>query len=425
MFKHSVLQLHYPRKELVLPSMIRNPADFEAQWPARKQRKKIWELSTHLHCSIIGTCMTPAELRRLFHKLGHEEAVAASDHILHGNGVVIAGRQTASGKMLHKALDDKHEAALRRAGKLKTPDQLRQFWLESLEAGEISGAYWAVLTHPAVNGDLIKDAFGEVHMLSHLVGSSNRTDIQRLRHLEKELAERDNKIARQEERLREAAIERTGLHRHIERLNSELIAANGKSLGGAAAPGPATATESRMARDSRRAEALGARLGEAREHIAKLEAERDASAARQQMLERELAALEGLIEKSTGRDAGKDTGRYAGKDDETADSAARSVLYVGGRKGTVEQIRLVASGRGIDVIAHDGGVEDNFTLLAGYIGRVDLVMFPADCVSHSAVIHVKRACRELGKRYRPLRTGSIASFLSSLAEPDTHAALET
>ena len=30
-----------------------------------KGRARIWELNSHLHCSIIGTCMSAGELRRL------------------------------------------------------------------------------------------------------------------------------------------------------------------------------------------------------------------------------------------------------------------------------------------------------------------------------------------------------------------------
>ncbi len=58
-------------------------------------------------------------------------------------------------------------------------------------------------------------------MLSHMVGSSNRIDIVRLRTLEHELAERDEKIARQEARLSENARERSELSRKVELLEAE------------------------------------------------------------------------------------------------------------------------------------------------------------------------------------------------------------
>ena len=42
------------------------------------------------------------------------------------------------------------------------------------------------MTHPLASEALMVDAFGDVHMLSHLLGASNRADIRRLNALEKE-----------------------------------------------------------------------------------------------------------------------------------------------------------------------------------------------------------------------------------------------
>ena len=39
------------------------------QRPAPAQRRRIWELAGPLHCSIIGTCLSSDELRRLLRKL--------------------------------------------------------------------------------------------------------------------------------------------------------------------------------------------------------------------------------------------------------------------------------------------------------------------------------------------------------------------
>ena len=38
--------------------------------PAVARRSKIWEFSTHLHCSIIGTCLSVGELRHILKKFG-------------------------------------------------------------------------------------------------------------------------------------------------------------------------------------------------------------------------------------------------------------------------------------------------------------------------------------------------------------------
>ncbi len=63
---------------------------------------------------------------------------------------------------------------------------------------------------------------------------------------------------------------------------------------------------------------------------------------------------------------------------------------------------------------HDGGLEHNPALLPGLVSRADLAVFPVDCVSHDAVAALKRTCRQLGKRYVPLRTSSLTSLLSGI-----------
>ena len=57
------------------------------------------------------------------------------------------------------------------------------------------------------------------------------------------------------------------------------------------------------------------------------------------------------------------------------------------------------------------------TLLPGLVGRADDVLFPVDCISHDAVVTIKRLCRQLEKPYRPLRTASLATLVAALAMP--------
>jgi hypothetical protein len=57
-----------------------------------KRRTQIWELHASLHCSIIGTCLTPGELRRLLLRLRVAGAETAGDHDAHMLGVLMAGR---------------------------------------------------------------------------------------------------------------------------------------------------------------------------------------------------------------------------------------------------------------------------------------------------------------------------------------------
>jgi hypothetical protein len=200
---------------------VREPEPFEF---GASRRARLWELSPNLHCSIVGTCLTAAELRQVFVRLGDADARTASDHALHGRGVRAASRRDDGGKALGKALDKRHEGAIRRFGKADTTARLRELWRESLDHGDVAGPYWALLTHPLADSELVQDVFGDVHMLSHQVGAAARLDIARLRRLEAELGERDEKIARQQARLAEAAAERAAARETIARLEARLAA---------------------------------------------------------------------------------------------------------------------------------------------------------------------------------------------------------
>jgi hypothetical protein len=46
--------------------------------------------------------------------------------------------------------------------------------------------------------------------------------------------------------------------------------------------------------------------------------------------------------------------------------------------------------------------------------KADAVVFPMDCVSHSAVNKIKRLCRQSMKPYIPLRSTGVASFVAGL-----------
>jgi hypothetical protein len=81
---------------------------------AKGRRSKLWDIAPSLRCSIIGTCLSAAELRQFFVKLGEPTAKTASDHTLHSFGVNAAGKHDLIGKLLNKALDNRHEAAIRR-----------------------------------------------------------------------------------------------------------------------------------------------------------------------------------------------------------------------------------------------------------------------------------------------------------------------
>jgi hypothetical protein len=110
--------------------------------PAR-QRSKLWEFGTNLHCSIIGTCLSTMELRQVFAKIGRKEVLGATEHDVHASAVLVAGKHQDGAKLLHKALDRRHRAAIGQFDRAKTAAEVRALWQEASKRGDIPGAYWA------------------------------------------------------------------------------------------------------------------------------------------------------------------------------------------------------------------------------------------------------------------------------------------
>jgi hypothetical protein len=86
--------------------------------------------------------------------------------------------------------------------------------------GDIPGAYWAALIHPATTQDIVSRIFAGVHMLSHVVGTANRADIRRLRQLEADNVLLAANVERQQRQLHEGFVERDRTIRELNELLS-------------------------------------------------------------------------------------------------------------------------------------------------------------------------------------------------------------
>ena len=360
------------------------------------KRRRLWEMNDGWHCSIIGTCLTLADLRALGRKLDLQVRTGfPEDYQLHGYFVAEASKNDVGGKMLGKLLDKRHAVAVRRARQLKSEDDVRVFWEESLQRADIPGPYWALLCHPASCQKFCERMFADVHMLSHLVGASNRADIRRLQALEDEndlLRDRIRRIcSRHRERLRT----------RDERLNEmahDLTVMR-------ADHGPAQVLHlGTLGNGDERLAAANAHVNEAEramqaqtKQIADLTAELRALKDENRVLERELSLGEGAADMG-----------------QSLDLNDRRILYVGGRKPAIARLRAAVEGWQGEFLHHDGGLEQSSGELAAAIARADTVVFPVDCVSHEAVLKVKKLCRQGMKPYVPLRSCGLGSLVAGL-----------
>jgi len=374
-------------------------------------RVRLGELDPHLHCSIIGTCMSTSELRKLLARFMFVRD--SSDLEVHHEAVGLASQGGPIAKALHKALDQRHDAVLQRFARVRDPQSLASLWDEALHQGEVPGAYWAVLTHRDATSAIRQKAFGDVHMLSHLVGAANRADIRRLVTLERDNAELRDRLERNQSRTAELVDERdTTVAQLRQELSEERERASQISHpphfpdkartpdaeSWAALVALQTGRRERAEQAAMVAAADAARLTEELEHLRR----------HAQALSGELVAVETQLQELC-EDSVAAANRSLAQQ-----LQGRRILYVGGRPSSTPAIRELVLRHGAQFQRHDGGLEDRKGLLASGVAWADLVVFPVDCVDHDSATNLKRLCARQQVSYLVLRSASVASFAAAL-----------
>ncbi len=377
-----------------------------AEVEAAAHRVKLQHLDPHLHCSVLGTCLSTGELRKLMAR--HVVVKGSSDLDVHHTAVSLAAQGGEVAKALHKALDQRHAGTVRTFAAAKDEKALEAAWQQAWQQGEIPGAYWALLTHKSVTPDLRQMAFGAVHMLSHLMGSANRQEIQRFVALEREGLELHDRLEREQARRHELVQERDAL---VEQLRSQAVAHEADLAQARArhaqAAAPAADLQLIALHTQRREEA------ERAAQQALLDAER-----LQRQLERLQAHAQALVEELGAAEAAfHRLGSEASADGASAMAAGLmglKVLYVGGRPSSMPAIRDFVTRHGGEWLHHDGGIESRKGLLAAQLPRADVVVFPVDCIDHDSALNLKRQCERHQREFIALRSASLASFAAAL-----------
>ncbi|TAN70732.1 MAG: DUF2325 domain-containing protein, partial [Magnetospirillum sp.] len=301
-----------------------------------RRRAKLWEIDSQWHCTIIGTCLTLGELKATAAKLRVQlQSAKPTDHEVHTAMIILVKRERVVGKALHKLLDRKHAAMVKRFDKAEGDAALTALWQEMLARGEVAAACWAVLSHPDATDTLRNLVFGDIHMLSHQIGAASRADLRRVHALEREKTELEARIMRQQERLRGEVSKRNIVIRELrQRLEHEI--AETRRLGFAAQSAQEIerlrrvigdidrhleteqtsrqAAESEVRRTMGKLRDLGLHLTQALQDNADLKSELTASEERLSAL---LGAREGVAECSA--------------DCASLDLCGRCILFVGGR----------------------------------------------------------------------------------------------
>jgi len=383
-----------------------------------RRRRKLWELEAKYLCPVVGTCLTLEEIKRVARKDGFP-GTGFDAYRLHVEAVSVAGSRNTASEILHKTLERKHARPVKAFETAKDDGAVAALWRRHLEEGQVAGAFWAVMTHKAASPETRAQAYGDVHMLSHQVGSGLAADARRLAFLEgevprlarqarqehdrlnQELAQRATRIRFLEaevQRQQAQARELAELRQRLSELESgQVVVALGQRLAMLEAANGELRAQARLLTESE------ARQRSASEERDRLRSERD-------LLAQERDALERLW-LSESDDAGACGGQCATCPEHLRD---RCVLCVGGRTALLPQYRQLARRLGVRLIHHDGGREEALSRLPELLAASDAVICPTDCVSHPAYYQVKKHCKQVGKPGVLTRNSGLAGFAAAL-----------
>jgi two-component sensor histidine kinase len=392
--------------ERAMPSAARshNAADTsvaDSLIAPERRRLKIWQMRANVQCSVVGTCLSEGDLKKVLARCGLHYNPSMPSYDLHGYFATAICKDCPVARMVQKILDRRHEGILRRVGRAPSTEELSALWIEEFAAGRIPGAYWAFLTHAHVTNELHARVFGEVHMLSHLLGQTAKVTASKVSELQAALADTEARMSRMRARHQQSLEERD---RVIESLQKRLQDLTSRST-------PKTSIGDSSPRRQRREQ----RLGQRRERAICVARQRarsaEAAVVRLQALLTSTLRAERTLRRSA-PDIGD--GEPSAAIDNRQPGKPMRVLYVGGRTGGVDRLREIASGSCAELIHHDGGIEEAVANLDRLLERCQAVFCPVDCVSHSACLRAKQLCRKHGKIFVPLRSSGGASFKRAL-----------
>lgn len=375
------------------------------------RRRRLWDLSDHAHCPVVGVGMPIAVLRRLVERL-HGPGVIGDEYALHCLVVSECKRRTPLAETIQKALDARFKQAIRQAGQHKTSEALRQWWRAALQGHQLAESLWVTLTHPKCTPELEHEVLGQVHMLQHQVGMACRLDQGRYEALLKENAVLARHLATAQDRHtrthqtqcdRLAELDSTLMRTRAELLKKDTEAARiREQLQSMIAVAPDLPGRQQLAQEKQallqQIQSLRRQLTMARQEAASYRAREDERAAQTASSPAASAAPPSPLPDRTTADV-KDK---------------RAVLCVGGRPGIVPIYRQLVEQTGGRFLHHDGGDEHHASQLDATLAAADLVICQTACVSHNAYWRVKDYCKRTGKRCIFLDTPSHSAMKKAL-----------
>ena len=380
----------------------------------RKTRKKLWEFPHNFQCSIVGTCLTLAEARKVGRKFGvTSDDPTQLDAAVHSFIVREASKQGLVSTHVCNLLNRKFEGMIRKAATADTPPKVLAFWREAYNNGLVPSGYWAALTCPALDEDAMIRIFSDVHMLSHINGSNNVALMRRLAHTERALEEN---LEKQSEFQRRSAMREQDLRKKIDIETTKSKVAR-KQL---ESRGDSKSQDSHETTRSLKVKLQKLQLQNSTLSMALCEKNRELSAARNilKVRDEKIVDLHKLVESYGNRF--KTDPLPEGPTVHPAIDGLQ-LLYVGGRPQTKLRIQNLVQEQGANLVCHDGGkTKTSIGSLKTLIESSHAVFMPVDRVSHTSALETKRLCRQCNKPFITMKSCSMSCFQQALLQLDVY-----
>ena len=390
-----------------------DPKSIPAGATTGSRRRRLWELSHECHCPVVGVCIPLDTLRRIVNKsLGGK--TLADDYEIHVGAVAECRNRNRLSEALQDELERHYAQDVRHFKTAKTVRDVADLWSQAIRKGDVAGAFWAALVHPRCDAVMQEVLCRDMHMLQHQAGANSRLDVARFTAVLDENAVLTRELGRVQERSTRLLAEKSAEIARLTTLHMRVQAEN-------------ISKESRIAFLSEDLATLKA-SNPALEAGARLQKKLDQAVARMAELEEQNAALRHKLATAAKALETLHTDTQQVAEEEASRRPAprvspvtlylkqKTVLCVGGRTGNVANYRSLIERVGGRFAHHDGGLEDNQSVLDASLAAADLVICQTGCISHNAYWKVKDFCKRTGKRCVFVENPSTSSLVRGLEQ---------
>lgn len=400
------------------PNPKPKPSSVELMSSIGSRRRRIWDLPYQCHCPVIGVCLPLHTLRNLANKaLGGK--VMTDDYEIHVGAVAECVHRNRLSELIQDELERRYEREIKAYRLAKTTKAVADMWAVAVHQGEAAGAFWAALTHPRCDEVLQEVLSRDMHMLQHQTGAMVRMDMVKFNALMNENAVLTRELGKVQERSTRFLAEKNS---EIARLNVQLMQLRAQGV----------AKDSRLAFLIEDFEFLKASIPDF-DNSMRLQKRVDQMIVRQFELEEQNSGLrQKLIDVTKSLDIvlkveSSNSFKVNAVELEEPNLSTvhfyfkqKNVLCVGGRSGNIANYRNLIERVGGKFAHHDGGLEDNHSILDASLASADLVICQTGCISHNAYWKVKDFCKRTGKRCVFVENPSASSLVRGLEKISNH-----